>query len=152
MSYIEKHLLKDEKIIYTTTLNWTNYIIPILVTLPGLFFWTFDNTLGPILSVFGIFLLIVTYLNIRLSEFGVTDKRVIIRVGVLKTTSLETMLHKIEGIHVEQNILGKLTDSGTLIVKGTGGTNNPFSMINKPFEFRIAVNGQIEKLQQTNSN
>ncbi len=56
------------------------------------------------------------------------------------------MLNKVEGIHVEQGIIGKLVDSGSIIIKGTGGTNNPFSNIDKPFEFRNAVNEQISKL------
>jgi uncharacterized membrane protein YdbT with pleckstrin-like domain len=149
MSYIQKQLLKDEKIIYQTTLNKTVYLLGGILTFLGLIIWLIDGTLGSIFTISGTIILILTYLNVKMSEFAVTDKRIIIRVGILKTTSLETMLNKIEGIHVEQGLIGKMTNSGTLIIKGTGGTNNPFPNINNPFEFRMAVNQEIEKLKTT---
>jgi uncharacterized membrane protein YdbT with pleckstrin-like domain len=146
MGYVDKHLMNGETIIYQTKLNWTEYIKGFVVLLFGLFFMTGSGTLGGLLIFGGLLILGITYLKIRSSEFAVTDKRVLIKVGILKTQSLETMLSKVEGIHVEQGIIGKMVNSGSIVVKGTGGTNNPFSNIDQPFEFRNAVNEQISKL------
>ena len=101
---------------------------------------------GGYLILVGLLILGLTYLRIRFSEFVVTDKRVLIKVGILKTQSLETMLNKVEGIYVKQGIIGKMVNSGSIIVKGTGGTDNSFPNINKPFEFKSTINEQISKL------
>lgn len=146
MSYVNKHLMSSETIIYQTKLNWTEYNKGVVIILIGLIFSSSTGTSGYPSVMLGIIVLGMTYLRIKSSEFVITDKRVLIKVGILKTKSLETMLNKVEGIHVEQGIIGKLVDSGSIIIKGTGGTNNPFSNIDKPFEFRNAVNEQISKL------
>lgn len=146
MSYVNKHLMSSETIIYQTKLNWTEYNKGVVIILIGLIFSSSTGTSGYPFVMLGIIVLGMTYLRIKSSEFVITDKRVLIKVGILKTKSLETMLNKVEGIHVEQGIIGKLVDSGSIIIKGTGGTNNPFSNIDKPFEFRNAVNEQISKL------
>lgn len=147
MSYIEKHLMNEEKIIYQTKLNWSEYIKGSIFVFFGLLFIVFNGFLfGLLLFFIGFMYLGLTYLKIKSSEFAVTNKRVLIKVGILKTQSLETMLNKIEGIHVEQGFIEKMTNSGSITVKGTGGTNNPFSNIDNPFDFRNAVNEQISKL------
>jgi uncharacterized membrane protein YdbT with pleckstrin-like domain len=146
MSYVDKHLMSGEKIIYQTKLNWTVYFKGFVVFILGLSLMKVDVTFGGLLVFVGLLILGVTYLKIKSSEFAVTDKRVLIKVGILKTQSLETMLNKVEGIHVEQGVIGKMVNSGSIVVRGTGGTNNPFSNIDKPFEFRSAVNEQISKL------
>lgn len=143
MGYVDKHLLNGEKIIFQTKLNWTEYIRGVVLIFIGLLF---IKLFGGFLIVIGLISLGLTYLKINSSEFAVTDKRVLIKVGIFKTQSLETMLNKVEGIHVEQGIVGKMVNSGTIVVKGTGGTNNPFKNIDKPFEFRTAVNEQISKM------
>ena len=104
MGYIDKHLMTNETIIYQTKLNWTEYIKGVVFIILGLLFGSF----GSILVFIGILILGMSYFKISSSEFAVTDKRVLIKVGVLKTKSLETMLNKIEGIHVEQGIIGKM--------------------------------------------
>ena len=143
MGNVDKHLMTGEKIIYQTKLNWTEYIKGIILILIGL---VFIKSLGGFIIFIGLISLGITYMKIKSSEFAVTDKRVLIKVGIFRTHSLETMLNKVEGIHVEQGIMGKIVNSGSIIVKGTGGTNNPFQNIDKPFEFRTAVNEQISKI------
>lgn len=146
MGYVDKHLMSGETIIYQTKLNWTEYIKGSIFLLLGFLSLAGKGMFGVLFIFIGLLILGITYLRINSSEFAVTDKRVLIKVGILKTQSLETMLNKIEGIHVEQGIIGKLVNSGSIIIKGTGGTNNPFSNIDKPFEFRSAVNEQISKI------
>jgi uncharacterized membrane protein YdbT with pleckstrin-like domain len=75
----------------------------------------------------------------RSSEFAVTNKRVIIKLGVLNTRSIELLLPKIEGIEVTQSLSGRLFGYGEIIVTGSGGTREPFEGIQGPLDFRQAV-------------
>jgi len=52
-----------------------------------------------------------------------------------------------QGIGVNQGILGKALDYGTIVVSGTGGTKEPFKNIAQPFEFRKQVQEQIAVTQ-----
>jgi uncharacterized membrane protein YdbT with pleckstrin-like domain len=53
------------------------------------------------------------------------------------------LLSKIETIRVEQGILGRALDYGTIVVSGTGGSKEPFRTIASPMEFRRKVQEQI---------
>ena len=49
------------------------------------------------------------------------------------------VLTKVETIRVDQSILGRVLNYGTIVVTGTGGTNEPFTSIANPLEFRRQV-------------
>jgi len=60
------------------------------------------------------------------------------------------MLAKIESIAVDQALTGRRKFSfGTITVRGTGGTPEPFAKIAHPLEFRRRVQEQIDKLQES---
>jgi uncharacterized membrane protein YdbT with pleckstrin-like domain len=147
--------MANERVIYTTKLNWTLYIKSFLLILIGLVLFVATShsinyyllsLASIILFLAGIFSAAVTYIKIKTFEFAVTNKRVLIKHGILRTQSFETMLNKVEAIYVEQSIIERIVNSGTIIIKGTGGSQNPLRNVDNPFQFRIAVNEQIENL------
>jgi uncharacterized membrane protein YdbT with pleckstrin-like domain len=77
------------------------------------------------------------------SEFAVTNKRVLVKVGLVRRHSLELLLQKVEGIGVDQGILGRILGYGTITVSGTGGTREAFRMIANPLEFRRQVQASL---------
>jgi uncharacterized membrane protein YdbT with pleckstrin-like domain len=77
-------------------------------------------------------------------EAAITNKRVLIKAGVLQRRTLELFLAKIEGISVEEPLLGKLLGYGTVIVRGTGGTLEAFPLIDRPLEFRRQIQGHMD--------
>jgi hypothetical protein len=79
------------------------------------------------------------------SEFAVTSKRVVVKVGLVRRHSTEILLRQVEGITVDQGILGRIFDYGTIVVEGTGSDRTPYRGISAPMEFRMAVQVQIEK-------
>jgi uncharacterized membrane protein YdbT with pleckstrin-like domain len=96
------------------------------------------------LLVFLVFPLAITSLIARAtSEFAVTNKRVLIKIGWIRRHSLETLLSKVEGIRVEQSVFGRMWDYGTIVVSGTGGSKEPFRKIASPMQFRREVQEQI---------
>jgi len=82
------------------------------------------------------------------SEFAVTDKRVIIKVGWIRRRTLETMLAKVEGVGVDQTLTGRMLGFGTITVTGTGGTKEEFDRIADPLEFRRQVQSAISAVDQ----
>jgi membrane protein YdbS with pleckstrin-like domain len=149
VSYVEQHLQPREQVIYRATLHPIGLVGPAIVGLIGL-----DVLLSGFRShsagvwLFGLILmlpLLMAFLNYQQSEFAVTSQRVVIKIGIVRRRSLEIILNKVEGVSVDQGILGRMLDFGSITVNGTGGTPEPFRRISKPLEFRRNVQAAVEQ-------
>jgi uncharacterized membrane protein YdbT with pleckstrin-like domain len=144
MSYVDDNLVPGERIVYRAHLHWKTFVpsaaVFVLFTTWAVLFAVNENTLGAaIVFVLGALPLAAAYVRYRSSEFAVTDKRVLIKTGVIRRHTLETLLSKVENISVEQSVLGRLLDFGTIQVTGTGATKETFANIAAPLEFRKQV-------------
>jgi uncharacterized membrane protein YdbT with pleckstrin-like domain len=110
----------------------------LVVTLPFLASQELRSS-GLILFPLAVLILICTMIYRKTAEFAVTDRRVIIKTGLIARKTLETQLSKLEGVGVDQSIAGRAFRYGNITVKGTGGTSKPFKLINNPMRFRKAV-------------
>jgi uncharacterized membrane protein YdbT with pleckstrin-like domain len=79
------------------------------------------------------------YIRRATTEFAVTDQRVIYKTGLLGRHTLEMNRAKVESVDVDQSILGRLFDYGTIIVRGTGGSLEPIRRIAAPLTFRSHI-------------
>jgi uncharacterized membrane protein YdbT with pleckstrin-like domain len=163
MNYLQKTLLPDEKILHYTgphviifspAILWV--IVSLVFFLSANFFTAMQIFGTSIPGLFGDISLIVallygfiSYLTYISSEYGITNKRVLMKVGFIRRNSLEILLHKIESIYVQQSILGRVLNYGTIVIAGTGGSKDPFPYIPDPLMFRRKVQEQIEKIEQS---
>lgn len=135
MGYIDNNLMNGEQIVYRAKLHWIVFAGPIILFLIASMYLIGGKSLLPISSLLfliSIIWAISAFISFKTSEFGVTNKRILIKVGLIRRSSLETLLTKIEGIQVDQGIMGRMLNYGTILIKGTGGTNNPFHKIEAP--------------------
>ena len=147
MGYIDKNLMVGEQIIYRTKLHWIVFLGPIIFFVFGINFIFEYAPVGVILFIIAIIWAISALISRATSEFGISNKKVLIKVGWFSRNSLETLLAKVESIQVEQGILGRIFNYGTIIIRGTGGTHNPFKNIAAPLTFRKIAQEQITKTQ-----
>lgn len=122
MGYVEQNLITGEQVTYRAELHWAVFV-----------------SLKALLTLF-----LLPVVERATSEFAVTSRRVIIKVGLISRRTVELNLEKIESIGVDQSILGRIFGYGTIVVNGTGGTHEPFRGIARPLEFRKAVNEASE--------
>ena len=113
-SYVHNNLISGEQVIYEARLHWIIFL--------------------SLRCVFS--LLILPLIDRWTSEFAITNKRVIMKVGLIRRKALEMNLSKIESVNVDQTIMGRILGYGTITVIGTGGTRESFARISKPMEFR----------------
>ena len=144
MSYIDSHLLPGEVVTYRTQLHWKIFVIPVLiaVVMLALSIWALSanrRILATAPIAIALIVLFAAWIQRRSSEFAVTNKRVIIKLGFMTTRSMELLLAKIEGIAVSQSLFGRMFGFGEIIVTGSGGTQEPFDNIQSPLDFRQAV-------------
>lgn len=148
MSYTKKILLANETIYYETKNHWVIFLLPGSLAIASLCMFLLPSILK-LLGYLGL-MVALTYGVMSLtqyltSEFAVTNKRVLIKLGFIKRQSWETLLQKIAGVEVEQTILGRLLGYGTIKILNTGGGKDIFTNIHQPLQFRREVQGQIEK-------
>jgi uncharacterized membrane protein YdbT with pleckstrin-like domain len=140
MSYVDNSLIPDEQVVFRTRLHLIIFFIPIVLFAISvcLFVYSVPLAAESVLAV-AILWFLVKYVDYASSEFAVTNKRVIIKVGVLRRRTVEMLNTKVEAVSVNQGILGRILGYGNIVVTGTGGTNEPFNGISSPLEFRRAV-------------
>jgi uncharacterized membrane protein YdbT with pleckstrin-like domain len=151
MSYVDENLLPAERVVYRAHLHPIVYATPIAVAVVGvalLLFAVLNEEAFPLIWVAVLFLaiaacaFITTYIRATTSEFAVTNRRVVIKVGAIRRHTLELLLQKVEGIGVDQTVFGRMLNIGSIVVIGTGGTREQFSNIADPLRFRHQVQAQ----------
>ena len=141
ISYVQRTLLEDEKVIYQATISLWQYFFSMLVS-----FFIFLMALWSMFSgymLFGFFLLLTigitcSYIAVvyYTSELAITNKRVLSKFGLIYRTTYELRLDKIESVSVDQSIFGRIFSYGTLKISGTGGNVTPITGIAHPIQFR----------------
>lgn len=112
--YVNNNLLRNEQVIFESNYHWIHYFSMIS------------------LFTLGIWPTIQNYTD----EFVVTDRRIIIKKGLISYFTLEMNLGRIETVNVRQSILGRILGYGCITIIGTGGTRESFHDISNPLEFR----------------
>lgn len=165
MSYVESNLVAGETVIYQTRLHWIVMLGHIVLgcfflALPGalLIYYALSHdgiesqTLhimeggGAALIISGLIVILMGMVRRNATEMAVTNRRVVIKKGLVSRTTIEMLLNKVESIEVSETGLGRMLGYGTIVVIGTGGTPEPFHKVAHTLEFRNRVQQQIEKL------
>jgi len=136
LGYIEKNLMEGERVIAKASLHWIIFLGPIILTL--LVLLLFMNS-APGLLIIALIAIGGAYLSYSSAEFGVTNRRVIAKWGVISRHSVEMNLDKVEGVSINEGIIGSRLGYGTVIVNGTGGSHEAFPCIAGPLIFRKQI-------------
>lgn len=157
MSYVDSNLLPGEAVAHRSNLSKILFIWPgavaivaILISLWILIHPTYSASFAGIGIIVAFVFLLSPYVQYTTSEFAVTNKRVIVKVGLIRRQTLETLLQKIEAVSVDQSIIGRMLNYGTITIIGTGGTRESFTNITDPLAFRRAVQEQTDALGALN--
>lgn len=165
MTYVSANLVPGETVIYETRLHWIVMLGHLVVGLlllgvPGVLLLgdalshqdmdVTDLHLmeagGAALLVVGLIVILMGVARRNATEMAVTNRRVVIKTGLMSRKTIEMMLNKVESIEISETAVGRMFGYGTIVMIGTGGTPEPFHKMAHPLEFRSQVQQQIEKL------
>jgi len=156
MSYIQKSLGEGETvIIYArfhilyTVAAWLALLIPLFLLLAALIAanqYSDPYVLGTGL-LFLLGLIIFTRMMLRLwsIEIGITSHRFVEKYGLLSMRTNEIALPNIEGVRVNQSVLGRLFGYGTVRIEGTGVDSVTTPAIADPVGFVRAIQTAKER-------
>lgn len=145
MGYVESNLVANEKVVRIGKVHWGIYIPGAIWAGLGFLFLAGDAApVGAIFIAIGALLLVRAFLYACSTELAITDKRVIAKFGLIRRQTVELLHTKIEGLAVDQGILGRILNFGTVVVNGTGSGRTPIRGISAPLEFRKTALAEIE--------
>jgi uncharacterized membrane protein YdbT with pleckstrin-like domain len=147
MSYILSNLKDSEKLAFKSSQS-----------IKSLFFWSFIfGFIGLALVLLKGFVIIMgvslylIYWSVLLffviknlityftTEYGITNTRVISKQGLIRRDIEEINLSSIESINVNQSIIGRILNYGTIIVSGRGTSKVIFKDIDNVVEVRKLI-------------
>ena len=158
MGYVDENLITDEVVKYRARLHWMAlfhlHLFAFLLVVGGVVLIVFGllNEMlpatigGAVMLVLGLAVAIIARTLRNSAEFAITNKRVILKTGIVQRRTTEMFLQKIETVGVDQGLIGRMLDFGTITLSGTGGTTEPFGRIARPLEFRRQVQEQMAQL------
>lgn len=121
MGYIENNLMRNERIIYKKKLHWIIFLKPAILIIIGIFSMVLFPHLAILPIIMGLALSINPFITYMTSGFGVTNKRIIFKIGFIRRQTLELLQKHVESLSIKQSELGKIIGFGSLTVTGTGG-------------------------------
>lgn len=168
-SYIRQHLGSHEKLIYFGKPHWAIYmasVVYLLIALLLLLFggrflptdfitllgWPFNQVAAIIFLLCALLKALASFLYYLGTEFAISNKRVLIKQGLLRRVTHEVLLHRIESVSLQQGIIARLLHYGRLHVLGTGGSFASFPYIAQPQAFRQALQQAITSARRQQSD
>ena len=173
MRFIRKRNLQEgEELLYAPSLHWMYPIRHIVLSLPFFlvlfFLWEFAAAYADLVGeMFGAAIVMLAQTIIRnvflavffvvalvfvwriflflSTEYGVTNKRLIIKRGIVRLVVSEIPTDRIESMHCVQGLLGRLFRYGTICICGVGGRMPMFRMVCRPYMLRRKIVDIIEK-------
>lgn len=154
MSYVAKILQPGETIRHAARIHWFIYL-PALAFLTAALAVVAAVTINiglidiawrevalsgaAVLAAVGLYLALRAWIARFSTELVVTDRRIVYKRGLVRRYTAEMNMEKVETVLVEQGVLGRIFNYGTITVRGTGGGMEPLPNIDDPLAFRNHV-------------
>lgn len=167
MSYVQKMLMPDERIIYIGTLHWIVFVPGLIFTFVGglVGFFSYDivsHFVGPasaamfsrgvglialVIAVAGFAMLLGAVVRQSATELAITNRRLIAKYGFISRSTFELMINRVTGANFDQSIAGRMFGYGTILVHGAGGDVSPFDVVSNPQLFQRALMDVLEHMR-----
>lgn len=150
-SYVERNLSGDEKVICEARLSKVPLILSLIWSVIVLLAVSSITSGGKgvffgAAIIFALWLILKDLITILTTELALTDQRIIAKHGLIKRNTMELRLSKLESVQVDQGIIARIFNYGSVVMSGTGGSKSPFKAIADPFTFKNAVDKSASDL------
>ena len=153
----KNNMMEGEVVICEAQFHYIMFWLPALLAILAVVFPFIpigEDTLKIRLIFSGILLVLAFLWHIVINngkKFTLTNKRIILKTGIIQRNSKELMLRKCESINVRQSIIGRILSYGDVIVS-TGEDKDVFKYIKSPMSFSTKINEQIDKISMSAGN
>lgn len=144
-SYVESVLANGEAIVHRAAVShWkflASYLLAAALVVAGIVPFLASNrkeylAAGGIAAAIGVLVALAAIVRRQTTELVLTDRRIIAKRGFISRDTVEMNLGKVESVHVNQSLLGRMLDYGDVTVVGTGASLEPLLGIARPLDLR----------------
>lgn len=100
-----------------------------------------------LIAVFCIVAAIATVIGaivfLRSAEYAVTDRRVIVKYGLVRRHAVDTLLTSVSSVVVNQSAFGRMCGYGNVLLRGAGGGRS-ISCVKDPKGFQSAILSELD--------
>jgi uncharacterized membrane protein YdbT with pleckstrin-like domain len=155
-SYVESVLAPGEQIVHRCAVSHWKFALSYLIgalcligaAAAAYMKWQQSPLIAAVLTVIGIIVIMIALIRRGTTELVLTDRRIIAKRGFIARATVEMTLAKVESLHVNQGLAGRMLDYGDVTVVGTGSSLEPLRGISGPLELRRKL-GEISAPQPT---
>jgi uncharacterized membrane protein YdbT with pleckstrin-like domain len=151
MSAITENLMPNEQILVDTQLHWIIFLWPALISCL-LSYFMFKQHIYFALNYAAIaiiaYLLTNVFIQYISTQFILTSARVIKKTGFFSSQTWDIGLSRIEGVRLQQSLLGKMMGFGDLVVSGIGGDQISLAILDQARVFQQQVFQAMEQHKQ----
>jgi len=127
-SYVDSVLGPGEQVLHKGHISaWSQF-----------WWWLAGIVLLPAFGV-GLIFLGVAWIRMRTTELAVTNRRVIVKFGLIRRDTIEIQVARIESVQVHQSVGGRLLGYGDVVFSGAGTPQVSIPQAADPIGFRKAV-------------
>lgn len=150
MGYIDKNLRHNEHIIYRSKRHWVVFLWPAIWFIFLIILLSKQDVSSVSNELFVLFAVlpgIVSFINYKTSDIGLTNQRVIFHASFIRRNSFEVSLENIASIHVVQGVVARILGFGSIELLRTNGIRDTFHRVHAPFVFTKKVQEHIAAVQ-----
>jgi uncharacterized membrane protein YdbT with pleckstrin-like domain len=153
VKYVRSSLVSGEKLEFAGEIHYVVMLAPVLILGSAIlnlaicyvlsrhdgiaYYWGgFCKCLCFVLIIYGVVELIKDVLTNVSTEIGITNRRIILKTGIISRKIIELSHQKIEGINIYQAFWGRIFGYGTVTFTGTGTANEVLNYVKNPMLFR----------------
>ena len=149
MSHVERVLQPGEQVRHISSIHWIVRLPGVAAALLAVAAYWFSETrlltttwlccMRHALALVAAALLVKKWYQWWITEIAVTNRRVICKKGFIRLRSNEMNMDKVESVQVNQSVLGRIFDFGTVKILGTGEGFEALRTIAGPIKLRNCI-------------
>lgn len=154
-SYVGKTLSESEEVIANATFCWMRFILPVLGIICGFgIFWLIHEEMNIPFAIIASVIILYSYykiLDYMEDEATLTNQRIVAKRHLFNRKVLDLPLSQVESVYADLPFIRSwLLYTGTLVIRGTGGSQVRIPWIWKVLEFRKLIQDILNESRSQN--
>jgi len=148
--YLKDVLAEDEEV-YILFRPWLTRMViaPLTLLILGLFLT--EVYIGFIIFLIALIWLVFRYLEWKNTIYALTDRRVIVKSGIIRINHNEAPVNNIQNVFLRQGIIGRILDYGDIYISTAGIMGLPtiiWRWVKNPSEVVRKINAVLGKVKK----